>query len=405
MTSRSIDKMILLRIACCCAIICLFCVLDWSTAFAESHGASGTGAVTDFVEFWAASRLLINGGNPFSPAEVFELQRSVGFGESKPLLMWSPPWMLSFILPFGAMDFRLSQFFWLLLHVFLIVLSAQKLWAIYSQSARKSYLPWIAAFTFIPTWLVLIMGQISPLILLGIVGFLHFERKNQLFLAGVSTAIVSVKPHLIYLFWVGLIFWIWKQRRWRVAFGAITAGLIVAIIPVIIDPAVYYEFFDMYRFPGQSTPFELPTPSLGSLLTLYLPHGNVPIQFLPPLLGTLWFLWHWQNHKENWNWSERFPLIILVSLTLNAYAWTYDQVILLPAVIHGLAIVNRQNSPWYKNGIVLLYGGINACYFVSKLFVTTDVYYFWLAPAFLLTYLGLGTDSSRSTSATTDGIT
>lgn len=404
MTSRSINKMILLPIARCCAIICLFCVLDWSPAFAESHGASGTGAVTDFVDFWAASRLLINGGNPFSPAEVLALQRSVGFGESKPLLMWNPPWTLSFVLPFGAMDFRLSQFFWLLLHVFVIVLSAQKLWAIYSQTARKSYLPWIAAFTFIPTWLVLIVGQISPLILLGIVGFLHFERKNQLFLAGVSTAIVSVKPHLIYLFWVGLILWIWKQRRWRVAFGAIVAGLIVTIIPVIIDPAVYYEFFDMYRFPGRSTPFELPAPSLGSLLTLYVPHGNVPIQFLPPLLGTLWFLWHWRNHKENWNWSERFPMIILVSLTLSAYAWTYDQVILLPAVIHGLAIVNRQSSPWYKNGLVLLYGGINGCYFVSKLFVTTDVYYFWLAPAFLLTYLGLDTVSSRSTSATPDGV-
>jgi hypothetical protein len=50
----------------------------------------------------------------------------------------------------------------------------------------------------------------------------------------------------------------WKQRRWRAAFGAIVAGLIVAGIPMIIDPAVYFQFIDMYRFPGRSTPFELP---------------------------------------------------------------------------------------------------------------------------------------------------
>lgn len=96
---------------------------------------------------------------------------------------------------------------------------------------------------------------------------------------------------------------------------------------------------------------------------------------------------------------------MLVSLTLSAYAWTYDYVILLLAVIHGLAIVNRQGSPWYKNGVVLLYGGINGCYLISKLSVTTDIYYFWLAPAFLLTYLGLGAFSSWSTSATPDRVT
>ncbi|HEV8720355.1 MAG TPA: glycosyltransferase family 87 protein [Candidatus Binatia bacterium] len=126
------------------------------------------------------------------------------------------------------------------------VLGTKKLWAIYSTTARKSYLPWLAVFTFIPTWMVLIMGNISPLILLGIVGFLHFEKKSELFLAGVSTALISVKPRLFYLFWIGLILWIWKRRRWPVAFGAMIAGSIVAAIPAIIDPAVYSQFFEMY---------------------------------------------------------------------------------------------------------------------------------------------------------------
>lgn len=405
MTSRSIIKTILLASARGCAIIGLFCALDQAIVFAESHGVPSTGALTDFVSFWASSRLLINGGNPFSPAEVLELQRAVGLSEAKPLLIWHPPWALSFMLPVGAMDFRVSQFCWLLMNVFFILLSAQKLWTIYNQTAVNSYAPWIAAFTLIPTWMVLIIGQMSPLVLLGIVGFLHFERKNQLFLAGISTVIISLKPHLFYLFWLGLMLWVWKEHRWRVAFGAIVAGLIAAIIPAIIDPAVYQQYIDMYRFPGQSTPFELPAPSLGSLLTRYVPHGNMPIQFLPPLLGTFWFLWHWQNHKENWHWPEQAPMMILVSLTLSAYAWTYDQVILLPAVIHGLAILNQQRSSWYKSGIVLLYGGINGCYLVAKLMVTTDSYFFWLAPAFLLTYFGLRVVSTRSTAAALEGVT
>jgi len=388
-----------------CMIICLGCVLHWSIVFAESHRAFGTGVMTDFVDFWAASRLLINGGDPFSPAEVLELQQSVGYLEPKPLLMWNPPWTLSFILPIGVLDYGLSQFVWLLLHVFFILLSAQKLWAIYSPTARQAYLPWIAAFTFVPTLMVLIIGQITPLVLLGIVGFLYFERKNQLFLAGVSTTIISIKPHLIYLFWIGVILWVWNQRRWPVAYGAIVAGIIVAVIPALIDPAVYFQFIEMYRFPGRSTPLELPAPSIGSFLALYFPHGNLPIQFLPPLLGSLWFLWHWHKYKDHWNWSEQIPLMILVSLAFSSYAWTYDQVILLPAVIHGFVMVKRQSDSWYKSGLGLLYLGANGCYFAGKVFVTTDSYYFWLAPVFLLIYLGVSIVSRSSTSATLPKIT
>ena len=404
MTSRFIDTTIFRFGARSCAISCLVCALDRRLVFGESHRDTSTGVFTDFVSFWASSRLLIDGGNPFSPTEVLQLQRAVGFSEAQPLLIWHPPWTLSFLLPFGAMDFQLSQFCWLLLNVFCILISAQKLWAVYGQAAANAYWPWIAAFTLLPTWMVLIIGQMSPLVLLGIIGFLHFERKNQLYLAGVSTVLISLKPHLFYLFWLGLMLWIWQKRRWRVACGALVAGLIVAIVPAIFDPAIYQQFLDMYKSPGQSTPFELPAPSLGSLLTRYVPHGSMPIQFLPPLLGTFWFLWHWQNHKERWNWAEQVPMMLLVSLTLSAYAWTYDLVILLPAVIHGLAIVSRRTSPWYKSAVVLLYGGINGCYLAGKLMVTTDGYYFWLAPAFLLTYVGLRAVSRTNSAAAPQGV-
>jgi len=405
MTRRFINTTLLRVAARGCVIICLFCALNQTDLFGESHAPTSTAVLTDFVSFWASARLLIDGGNPYSPAEVLKLQRGVGFRDTKPLLIWHPPWTLSFLVPFGAMDFQFSQFCWLLINVLSILLSAQKLWAIYGLSVANAYWPWLTAFTLLPTWMVLLIGQMSPLILLGIAGFLHFDRKNQLYMAGASTVLISLKPHLFYLFWLGLIFWIWKERRWRVGIGAMVAGLIVAIIPAIFDPSIYREFLDVYKSSGQSTPFELPAPSPGSFLSRYLPYGNLPIQFLPPALATLWFLWHWQNHKANWNWTEQVPMLLLVSLTLSAYAWTYDQVILLPAVIHGLALVKRQYSPWYKSAVVLIYGGINACYLVAKLLVTKDSYYFWLAPAFLLTYFGLRVVSSNSAAAAPEGVT
>jgi hypothetical protein len=92
--------------------------------------------------------------------------------------------------------------------------------------------------------------------------------------------------NLVFLFWIGLFLWTWKQRQWRVACGALMAGTIIATIPAIFDPAVYFQFLEMYRFPGRSTPFELPAPSIGSFLTRYVAPGNVASQFLPPFLGS-----------------------------------------------------------------------------------------------------------------------
>jgi hypothetical protein len=372
----------LISIGC---VACLFCAFP-ITLLSQSDRPVASSTATDFVDFWAAARLLLDGRNPFSPAEVLELQQSVGMSEAKPLLMWNPPWTLSIILPFGALDYHASQFAWMLLHVFSILVAAQKLWVVYGNSEKKSYLPWIIALTFVPAWFVLIIGQISPLVLLGIVGFLYFEKKQKSFFAGASLVLVSIKPHLVYLFWIGLIVWIWKKRRWHIVLGAFTAGVIATAIPLIIDPLVYVQFIDMYRFPGRSTPFELPAPSLGSLLTLYVPHGKFPIQFLPPLAGTLWFLSYWQHYKESWNWPEQIPLMILVSMTFGFYAWTYDYVLMLPAVFDGFDRVRSANSQWHRSSPVLFYGCTNVVYLIAKLFITTDLYYFWLAPAFLFAY-------------------
>jgi glycosyl transferase family 87 len=368
----------------------MFSLLAVAPVYAGSSEPIGAASVTDFVVFWAPARLLLANKNPFSPIEVVNLQKQVGLAENQPLLMWNPPWTLSFILPFGVLEFSTGHFTWLLTHLLFILVSARKLWAIYVRSAEDSYMPWIITFTLVPTSLVLIIGQITPLILLGIVGFIYFERKNQLFLAGASTALLAVKPHLIYLFWIGLALWMIRQIRWQVAFGALVAVSFVAAIPALIDPAIYSEFIEMYRNPGRTTPFELPAPSLGSLLKLYMPYGTLPLQFLPPVLATLWFLWHWSRYKDCWDWAEQMPLLLLVSLTMSAYAWTYDHVIVLPAVIQAFAIVRNKTQLWYKNPFVLLYCGINLAYIISKLLITTDIYYFWLAPAFLLTYVGIG---------------
>src|SRR5881227_1912195 len=66
----------------------------------------------DFVEYWAAGRLLAEGRNPYDPEAIEQLERAVGTEET--VLMWNPPWALPLVLPFGMLDARLAHLLWLL---------------------------------------------------------------------------------------------------------------------------------------------------------------------------------------------------------------------------------------------------------------------------------------------------
>ena len=196
-----------------------------------------------------------------------------------------PPWTLSFILPFGGLSFTASQFLWLLLHVFLILFSAQSLWRIYSDTTESSYTPWLLAFTFIPTYFALMLGQITPLILVGLTSFLYFERKQNGLAAGASAVLISVKPQLCYLFWLLLLCWVWRHRLWRIILGASIAGLAVALIPALFNPGIYSSYITLCTTSGLTTPLDWAAPTLGNALRVRI-SPRPALQFAPTAVGT-----------------------------------------------------------------------------------------------------------------------
>src|SRR5262245_33548985 len=134
-------------------------LLHASMAFAESSTMPSQTGVRDFVEYWAASRLFLLGGNPYSPVELGQLQRLVGATDIAPLIMWNPPWALSFLVPFGLLSFSTGQFCWLLFHVLLILLSAQWLWRIYGDMPKPSRVAWVLALNLVATSVVIVYAQ------------------------------------------------------------------------------------------------------------------------------------------------------------------------------------------------------------------------------------------------------
>src|SRR6266550_3482752 len=254
----------------------------------------------DFVEYWAASRLFWYGGNPYSPAELMTLQQTAGWNGAAPLIMWNPPWSLLFTLPFGLVEYATSQFLWLLVHVILILYSAQQLWRIYGDNARSSRLPWILALTFVPTLFVLIIGQITPLVLAGLTLLLYAERKQRLWTTSASLLILSIKPQVLYLFWIVFALWLLEKRPWRVVWRAALVGLAAGLVPVLFDPNIYSQYLALYGVPTVLKPMDWPVPTLRNVIRVFFDIDQMWLQLAPTILAILWAVYYWQRHKHQW---------------------------------------------------------------------------------------------------------
>jgi hypothetical protein len=338
----------------------------------------------DFVEYWAAGRLNVHGDNPYDPEGVHELERATG-RTSEGVLMWNPPWTLPLVMPLGLLDCRTAHWLWLCLHFAVVTWCADALWRLHSGPIAQRWIAWLLAFSFLPTVFSLTAGQISPLVLLGAVLFLVCIQRGHDALAGAAAVLLAIKPHLSYLFWIALLLWSMRQRRWSVLGGGLITGALATGIALWCNPAVLSQYWHTFT---HQPPAQYRSPTLGTVLRWLLGEDQFRLQFLALIPGLLWFVPHWLRHREGWDWSERLPLLLLVSLLTAAYgAWPFDLVLLLVPVVQRAAVAARQGrrSTWLAALVAYLaIDGLAA----GQLACEVEYFWFiWMTPVLLGTYL------------------
>ncbi len=327
----------------------------------------------DFVEYWSAGRLLISGGNPYSPAEVLAVERSQGWKEPYPVMMYNPPWCLPLVFPLGALSFRSARLLWLGIQLASILASAIGLAALYAGK-RHSPLPIVLALSFFPSLLVLRTGQISALMLLGLSGFLINARRRP-FVAGVWVALVAAKPQLVFLLWPALLLWSVHRRSWRMLLGLSCAIGSASVVALVLDRSAFVQFVHLVA----NRPPDYVTPTIGTVLRLVFGPSRYGLQFLSCLVGFLWLLQFWRARRAAWAWAEHTPLLILVSLVTAPYGWPYDVVVALPALM--VAGLNaRAPLP------IAAYVAVDLLAMGLNLAGVDAAWYVWFAPALLGCY-------------------
>jgi len=350
--------------------------------------SSNTIRADDFVRFWAGAKLTLGGENPFDPTNINRLQAEAGMaisGEEITSIILNPPWAISFFLPFGLLSYPLSRLIWLLVSIILVVICSSLLWYYYKGLPNQKWIAWVAVIIFAPTISVLEKGQIAPIVLLSIVGFIYFvEYRHNDLAAGAFLALATIKPQIAYIFGLAVLIWVIQQRRWLVFVGAGVTTILLTLLPMILNPSIIPQYLSAMQTYQTA---EWATPTFGSYLRFFLFGTNaIWPQFLPVVFGVLWFMFYWHRHARCWNWVERLPALLLVSLLTAPYAWTYDYVILLPAVIQAAVWLIKERKSWSTYVLVGVFVGISILDLALHI-KQSDFWFIWLAPAILIWYL------------------
>jgi hypothetical protein len=346
----------------------------------------------DYVEYWAAGRLNLSGGNPYAADQLLPLERAVG-RKTEILLMWNPPWTLALAMPLALFSYPISRLLWLILSIVMILMATNWTWTLLGGSTQKRWLSSVIAFTFFPAIIVLRMGQIGPVLLLGVAGFLHFEHQKRYWLAGAFAALLAIKPHLLYLVCISILVWSIDRRRWGILGGGAIVLLSATLTSMMFNPHVISQYLGATM---ADSPLVWMTPTFGSLLRVLLGPERTWLQFVPMGAGIFWLGLYGLRHHVDWLWVDRIPLLLLVSVVTAPFGWPFDQVVLIPAVLQAMIQMSATSRGRIVYGAIISYLAINIAAFAVHSRIS-DIWQLWLGPALLIWYL-LAQRWSRHTS-------
>lgn len=287
--------------------------------------AANTMRVEDFGAYWVGTRVCLAGQNPYAEANLLPPQREIDPTRRDVFPLWSPPWTFAALAPLAPLDFPVARWVWRFLQVASILAAVTALWRVFGGPPDSLIRAWFAAILWYPTFQAVGLGQFSNLVLIGLVGWLAGLGAGRPLVAGVFLSLTLVKPQNLYLVGLLAIVWVLHRREWRAAAGAVVGTAVLTTVALIPNPEVFGNYLDAFKKP----PAEFLPPTLGMVLREVFGREHFWLSFVPPVAGLIWLARYYARHRREWDWTERGPLVVLVSCVTSPYGWVYDQVLLL----------------------------------------------------------------------------
>jgi len=291
-------------------------------------------AIVDFIQYWAAGKLFIEGGNPYDAASMASLEHPLWGANHFPILLWNPPPVFTFIAPLGLFSYANARFIWLLLN------GAILLFAVMGELRQPDIRVWrplvfFYLVTFYPALLSLHDGQVSPLLLLGVSMYLYFERRAKLsaegridggYASGFGLSLTILKPHLLFLFYTRFFIESLFNKPWRPLLGFLGGAVFLLIFPFCFRADIY----DLYGAALTAPPIYWKTPTIGSFLQGMTGSDTMLVRFMPTFVAVAFGITIFTFRRVPFGFSEALVKLIPLSLLFSPYGWVFDQILLLP---------------------------------------------------------------------------
>jgi len=323
----------------------------------------------DVLQYRSAATLFLRGLNPYNKTLISDVQQKTWHGEPNaiPVIFYTPPMLLSLVFPMALLSFKLSVYLWLSLMFALSIESCVLCYNLFDSKRKESRtVKFGLAFfflTFFPFYTSFYFGQLSPLLLFGLVlSLVCFDRGNKgvvnNFLGGICLSVTFLKPHLLYLLYIYIFITSIREKEWKTLAGMLSGIIVLIVFPVLYNPKIITYFFHSIKSP----PVFWKTPTLGSLLQSIDQSHGIILRFLPSILaGSLLVLTLFLNKSNSSNTTKIYYLLPL-SLVTAPYGWIYDQMLLAPVIFFIFSrfheTIPRWNSRQHLVGFLLILANI-----------------------------------------------
>jgi hypothetical protein len=377
--------------------LALFAILTWSNYQYVKDNPGGN----DFLVHWVGTRTLLTEGiSPYGD-ETAERIQTLAYGRpalpgEHELRVAYPLYSIVVFFPFAMFkNYLLARALWMTtLEIGLVLLSVVCM----RMADWKPGLLTLAMFlVFTVFWYhalrPLINGNAVILVALAVAGAVLALRSGGDELAGVLLAFSTIKPQVVVVLVLFLLYWGFKQKRWKFVgwfFG--TLVLLSASAALLVPDWIWQNFVEVVRYPGYNPPG---TP--GSALATWMPGIGTRIGWaitgvMILLLLVEWFIAARRNEYRNLLW--------VVCLTMVAAQWVGIQtdpgnfIVTMPALVLIFAVFEerwRHAGRWMVLGsMVLLFASLWAIFLQTVSYgdqpVQSPIMFFPL-PAFELVML------------------
>jgi hypothetical protein len=367
------------------------------TALAVVALAVAVGAYTyqggDFRAFYAASTVALTGGNPYDYSEVSSvLWTLAGQGSNTgpyfpPYFYYYPPWLCLLLSPLALFQFQVARAVWLALNVAMLG-AGSLLFALAAGWRPRGWQVGVAGMAVLYPlgWVALGSEQLGAFTFfwLALAAFLLTRPRDpakqhvSAMVAGLALALAITKPQDGLLIAVVIVALFWRQGRRQVPAALVAALAALLLISSLLLPQWWAKMDAatlVANLTGQAQPSGVVVQRVSaSLLDWLAPLGVSGIAagavYLALALAVAAVLLH--GLRNAWPDGSMVAYVSVSAFLLSPYAYEYDYVVMLPALLWALwGVMNaRHHRLILAQGLLLL------------AFTTSHLWGHWMSDAY-----------------------